>query len=202
MDKELIKIDKFINGFLEFSIDRLGSITRYNTRRFIRPQTVMQHIGSTALIAMLISDYLNEIGVKNNSEKTLRMAIVHDIEEVISGDIPHELKYDVPHSARLRSTLNELSAYTLSKTLDLIGDSHLKGEYRKLLDEEKDMATIEAKIVKAADYIDVVIYARLESKIGNKTMKKEEARALELYKKILKKIFTSGGKRLSKKRVG
>lgn len=195
MEKELVRIDGFINGFLEFSLDRLSAIARYNTKRFIRPQTVMQHLGSTALIAMLLSDYLNGIGVKNNPERVLRMALVHDIEEVVSGDIPHELKYDVPHSEQLRSTLDKLTAYTLDKTLSLIGDDHLQDAYRRLVAEEKSRETVEAKIVKTADYIDVVIYTRLESKIGNRALKEEETNALRSYRMLMTEILSLRGKK-------
>ena len=191
MEKELAKIDSFVDGFLEFSVDRLGAITRYNTKRFIRPQTVMQHLGSTALIAMVLSDYLNEIGVRNDPERVLRMALVHDLEEVTSGDIPHELKYDVPHSAQLRTALDKLTNYTLNKTINLIGDSRMQGEYKRLVAEEKARETIEAKIVKSADYIDVVIYTRLEGKIGNKTLKEEQTNALQSYRKLMREVISS-----------
>jgi len=195
MEKELAKIDSFVNGFLEFSVGRLGAITRYNTKRFIRPQNVMQHLGSTALIAMLLSDYLNSVGVKNDPERVLRMAVVHDIEEITSGDIPHELKYEVPHSAQLRSTLDKLTKFTLNRTLSLIGDSRIQREYGRLIAEEKAKETVEARIVKAADYIDVVIYTRLESKIGNKAMKEEETNAFRSYRKLMREILASRGRK-------
>jgi len=189
MEKKLTKIESFINGFLEYSIDRLTAITRYNTRRHLKPQTVMQHLGSTTLIAMLLSDYLNEVGIKNNPERVLRMAIIHDVEEVISGDLPHDLKYDMKYSTELRATLNKLTNYTLNTTLNMIGDSHLKSRYKRLFDEEKSRKTIEAKIVKAADDIDVVIYARQENKLGNRTLADEGANATKLYKEILNDIL-------------
>jgi len=197
MDDNVIraKIDSFINGFLEYSIDRLTAITRYNIIKFIKPQTVMQHLGSTTLIAMLLSDYLNEIGITNDPEKVLRMAIIHDVEEVVSGDLPHDLKYDMRYSTELRGILNKLTNYTLNTTLNMIGDAHLKSKYKKLFDEEKSKKTIEAKIVKAADDIDVVIYTRQENKLGNKTMIKQENTAMKLYKKMLADILTTHDKK-------
>jgi 5'-deoxynucleotidase YfbR-like HD superfamily hydrolase len=186
MEKEVeTKCDELISGFLDYTVERLTSIVRYNTVKFIRPQPLMQHLGSATLIAMLLSDYFNKVGIKNNTERVMRMAIIHDIDEVVSGDIPHEAKYQVEFSQELREALDKLTTYTIKSTLSMIKDNELEARYDSLFSEEKGKKTIEAKIVKLADSADVIIYARHEQKLGNKSMADIEANASKNFKTLL-----------------
>jgi 5'-deoxynucleotidase YfbR-like HD superfamily hydrolase len=183
------KCNDFLSGFLDYTVERLTSITRYNTRKFIKPQSVMQHLGSTTLIAMLLSDYFNKVGIKNNTEEVMRMAIIHDADEVVSGDIPHDAKYEVEFSKELRETLNKLTNYTMHTMLGMIKDKEIEEKYMKLYDDEKVRTSVEAKIAKLADIGDVIIYARHEKKLGNVSMSAEENNASKGFKSLLASIL-------------
>jgi 5'-deoxynucleotidase YfbR-like HD superfamily hydrolase len=185
------RCDEFISGFLDYTVERLTSIVRYNTVKFVKPQPLMQHLGSATLIAMLLSDYFNQIGIKNNTERVMRMAIIHDIDEVVSGDIPHEAKYQVEFSQELREALDKLTTYTIHSTLVMIKDKDLEARYNELFLDEKEKKSIEARIVKLADSADVIIYARHEQKLGNKTMAYIETNAAKNFKNMLALVMTT-----------
>ncbi len=167
-------IDKLMEGFLDYTTDRLSSITRYNTRKVIRKQSVMEHSGAVTLIAMVFSDYFNAIGIANDTEKVLRMSILHDMDEVVSGDLPYDAKYSQGRlSENLRNALYELTSYHVDMTLKMMKDRNLERSYKGLLEEEHAKKTVEAKIVKLADTADTIIYSMQEEKTGNKQLFRE-----------------------------
>ncbi len=163
-----------MDGFLDYTTDRLSSITRYNTRKVIRKQSVMEHSGAVTLIAMVFSDYLNGMGIANDAERVLRMSILHDMDEVVSGDLPYDAKYSQGKlSENLRNALHELTSYHVDMTLKMMKDRNLEHIYKGLLDEEHAKRTIEAKIVKLADTADTIIYSMQEEKTGNRQLFRE-----------------------------
>jgi len=156
-------------NFLKYCVTRVSTIKRYNTKRVIFPQSVMEHIGSTALISMVISDYFNAIGIKNDTGRVLRLAIVHDLDEVVSGDMPHDAKYQLGEvSDSLRLSLSKLSESTF---LDMVSkiDSYasIEDNLRYAYADYKTKLSIEAKIVKLADFLDVYLFSENELAAGN-----------------------------------
>lgn len=182
-------ISKDADIFLYEVISRLSAIRRYNTRKFVSPQSVMEHSGSVVLISMVISDILNQKGIKNDTEKVMRLAILHDIDETISGDLPHDAKYKNGElSKNLRLSLNELTEYTTKNLLDLLNNSPQTSYYLSLFHEEKQKVTIEAKIVKIADFYDVIIYGLQEEQLGNSNMNDAIENAKNGIKGIISQI--------------
>lgn len=184
------EFNRIIDNFLQYAIGRVSSIQRYNTRLIIKPQSVMEHEGSVGLIAMVLSDYLNQSGVKNDPEKVLRMAITHDNDESVSGDINFDAKYSHGElSQGLRESLNRLSDYVVRQLYDRIGDTALSNRYYQLYRDEKDKRSVESKIVKMADWIDVIVYARHEQQLGNKKMAEVEKTARSRYENMLGEVL-------------
>lgn len=183
-------LENIRNNFLYMVIERLSSIKRYNTRKFIIPQNVLEHEGSVTLISMLFSDYFNKIGIKNDTEKVLRMAILHDTDEIISGDIPHDAKYDYTNnSEKVREALAFIEKETINNILNEIKRYGLFEKYHNYFNEIKEKKSIEAKIVKLADFVDVMIYTKIENLLGNSTIISELNNSTNNYNKLLNKIF-------------
>lgn len=182
-------INRITNDFFQYVIDRTSSITRYNTRKFINRQSVLEHEGAVATMAMVLSDYFNDIGIKNDGEKVMRMALLHDVDEVLSGDIPHNAKYQSgKEGERLRDALNLLNDKTVSHTFGLLKHEKLKASYMKLLAEEREKKSTEAMIVKIADFLDVVIYTNTEISMGNASLHTEHVNALKRAEELIEKI--------------
>ena len=192
-----VKEDLFsiYNSFLKYCVTRVSTIKRYNTRRIVFPQSVMEHIGSTALIAMVISDYFNSIGIKNNAEKVLRLAIVHDLDEVISGDIPHDAKYQMGSvSDVLRTSLDTLASATFNDMVSKI--EAFKDVYFGVVKpyaEYKSRRSIESKIVKLADFLDVYLYSENEMAVGNTYIVPEYKNSYNRFIKLLKSVVEYEG---------
>ncbi len=175
-------IDRFLEEFLFYSMSKLSSIVRYNTRTTIRKQNVLEHSGAVALIGMVFSDYFNQKGIRNDTEKVIRMALIHDADEVVTGDIPHDAKYSQGQlSEEFRASLGKLADSSLEFMLTMLENEKMHDSYWELLKEERNKSTLEAQIVKMADTADAIIYSRGEENIGNKALS-------DIHKKELVKI--------------
>ena len=187
--EEKTSFDRIIDDFLEHTIVTMTAIQRYNTKQIIKPQNVMEHEGSVAFIAMVLSDYLASIGVKNDSEKVMRIAITHDKDEAVSGDINFIAKYKHGQlSDDLRESLDKLGDHVIRELYERIGDKTLSDRYYGMYKEERDRKSLESKIVKLADWIDVIIYARQEQALGNRGMLEAEKNARESFVKLFNQI--------------
>ncbi len=183
-----------IISFSDKVIYKTSSIRRYNTTQIIQQQSVLEHEGSVALIAMLISDYLIKKGVKLDTEKIMRMAIIHDLDEAIYGDIPYDAKYEFGKtSEEFRAALENMKIFTLKMILNTIGDSTLANKYFDLMMEEKEKGTLEARIVKLADYIDVLIFINHELSLGNKSVLDIKKKAEKNIHQLLLKLAENAG---------
>ena len=194
------EFDGVIDNFLEYTIGRVAAIQRYNTKQIIKAQNVMEHEGSVTFIAMVISDYLNDKGIKNNTEKVLRIAITHDKDEVVSGDINFIAKYKHGQlSEDLRESLDKLGDYVIKQLYERINNKKLSSKYYELYKEEKERKSLESQIVKLADWIDVIIYARHEQALGNRGMSDAEKNARERFVMLFNQISKGGGARRYKR---
>ncbi|MDE1856343.1 MAG: HD domain-containing protein [Candidatus Micrarchaeota archaeon] len=181
--------DSIIDNFLEHTIQRTNSIQRYNTKQIIRPQNVMEHEGAVTFIAMVLSDHLNSVGVRNDTEKVLRIAITHDKDEVVSGDVNYDAKYSHGKISKdLRRSLDRLGDHVIQDLYGRLNNKKLAKRYYDLYREEKGKKSVEAKIVKMADYIDVILYARNEQSLGNREMAIVEKGAHEGFSKIFNEL--------------
>ena len=168
------QFDKDLYKYVSYVISRLSSITRYSTRKYIIRQTVLEHIGAVAFISMVLSEYLNNHGVRNNSGRVIELALIHDVPEMISGDLPHDSKYDYGEVSRgLREQLASLEKITMRYTLAKLNDKKTSKTIYSLFEEYNARKTIESKIVKLADLYDVILYTHQEMSLGNRSLLNE-----------------------------
>lgn len=97
-----------------------------------------EHMFRVAWIALIIA---RQEGVKNE-EKILKMALMHDIGETRSPD--------TNYLSKLYSSRNEMKAIT-----DMLDGTSIKEDFLLLYKEYEERKTIESKIVKDADNLDV-----------------------------------------------
>jgi putative hydrolase of HD superfamily len=98
--------------------------------------------------------------VELNVERVLRLALLHDLAEARTGDMPRTMaKY---YGAEARSAA-EGAAFD-----DLIGglEEKLKDEYGRLHAEYEERASVEARLVKAADVVDLLAQALAFERAG------------------------------------
>lgn len=122
-------------------------------------ESVADHSFGVAFIAMLLADQAQRQGLEPNVEKVLRMALLHDLTEARTGDLPNTIKRYFDKEA-LRSAEEEIADEMLSG-LAAIGE-----EYLLLLQEYEERTSLEARIVKAADKLDLLLQAHEYEKGG------------------------------------
>jgi putative hydrolase of HD superfamily len=100
---------------------------------------------------MLLADEMRARGVQFDVEKVLRIALMHDWAEVRVGDMPRTAtKY---FGAGARRTA-ERAAF--DDIVTNCGD-HARKHYADLHEDYEQRASIEARVVKAADVIDLLL---------------------------------------------
>ena len=153
--------EKRIVKFLFEQHQRLGCLIRFSNIPRLAAQSVAEHSYCVTFSAMLVADYLNNNGyIKVDKLKLLEMGLIHDVEEVISGDILKTLKHG-KFKVEL-DKLNEQNMTYLTRLLKEGGD-----RYFSLWQEAKDKKTIEAKVLSFIDMIDRLMYCLKETHMGN-----------------------------------
>lgn len=128
--------------------DRLAALPRtgWLLRGVVDPESIAEHSFGVAVVAAMIVDDVRARGQTVDGEKVLRMALVHDIAEAFTGDIPMPAK-----SEALRQALVEAEETTLAGVLP--------AAQLALWKEAESGATLEARIVKAADKLQMLVKA-------------------------------------------
>jgi putative hydrolases of HD superfamily len=113
-------------------------------------ESVASHTFGVCAAAMLLADEMKSRGVTINCERVLRMALVHDWAECRVGDMPKTATQYFGTEARKRA---ETQAF-----VDIV-KSFQAGEknYRDLYDDYEQRSSLEARVVKAADIIDLLV---------------------------------------------
>ena len=139
--------------------NRLDSITRCNCLPRIKVNTVKAHTAGVAFACLIIADYEERQGASVNLEDLLTGAVVHDMEEVFTGDVPYPFKNIKGVRKKLKEAISDKMEGLLSNYLSL----YLKWENAKSND-------IEGRILAYADMLDLMIYCKQEIELGNNYM--------------------------------
>lgn len=111
-------------------------------------ESVAAHSFGVSVAAMLLADELLAQGVSVDVEKVLRMALLHDWAEVRVGDMPRIATAYFGAEARKQA---ETRAFA-----DVV--SELKSDrYTALYDDYEQRESFEARLVKAADILDLLV---------------------------------------------
>ena len=111
-------------------------------------ESVAAHSFGVSVTAMLLADKLNAQGVAVNVEKVLRIGLLHDWAEVRVGDMPRTAILYFGSEVRKQA---ETTAFSdIVKGVD-------EGLYVGLYNEYERRESLEARLVKAADILDLLI---------------------------------------------
>ena len=158
---------------------KLDRVIRFSAQMRIKDESVSEHSFHVALYSMILAD-LEEKFFKNkvDKEKVLKTAILHDLEECLTGDIIYDFKHT---QESLTREIKKMSQSFLEKLIKNLPEKIAK-EYVWLWSKSKDKNKIEGKIIEAADKLEGLIYALNEFSLGNTAFKL----IIENYKKQLK----------------
>lgn len=113
-------------------------------------ESVAAHSFGVAVTAMMLADQLQSRGVPVNTEKLLRMALLHDWAETRVGDMPRTAALYFGSEVRKRA---ETAAFA-----DVVsGGGSAQVLYQELHDDYEQRKSLESRLVKAADVIDLLV---------------------------------------------
>lgn len=130
---------------------RLSDLKRYNNMPRIKSESLAEHQYYCGLILMKLKDYIINITYSEFCI-LLQYLLVHDIGELYTGDIPHNVKEDYPD---LRKLLEQIE----SEKLKSFGFNDIIGTVEK--NEKLKM------LFKLCDTIQVIQYCENEKRLGN-----------------------------------
>ena len=110
-------------------------------------ESVAAHSFGVSVAAMLLADELLARGVAVDVEKVLRIALLHDWAEVRVGDMPRIATAYFGAEARKQA---ETRAF-----IDIVKDA--EGLYATLYNDYEQRNSLEARLVKAADVLDLLV---------------------------------------------
>lgn len=139
--KEGFTAEQFV-AFLD-KVEKLKSVPRHCVTADGVQETVAGHCWRTALMAYLMKDELGPVDI----DKVIRMCLLHDLGEAVTGDIPTFLKNEVHEEIEKKAVDGLLSELP----------EPLYREVTALFAEMEALETKEARIYKALDKLEAVI---------------------------------------------
>nr|ALS89642.1 HD domain protein [uncultured bacterium] len=112
-------------------------------------ESVAAHSFGVSATAMLLADKCVARGVAIDIEKVLRIALLHDWAETRVGDMPRTATMYFGADARKQA---ETAAFR-----DIVSDVDSEGAYANLYDDYEHRSSLEARLVKAADVLDLLV---------------------------------------------
>lgn len=157
-------------------LSRMRHIYRWSLMRNVTTENIQEHSLQVAMIAHGLSLIKNKYFQGTvNPERVALLAIYHDSNETITGDLPTPIKYFNPE---IRNSYKNLENISKDKLLTLLPET-FREDYHPILfyDEQSD----EGRLIKAADRLSAYIKCMEELKAGNGEFQKAQ---LAILKKI------------------
>ena len=153
---------------------QMKNIVRWGLMYNTRPENLSEHAMECAVLSHALAIISNQyFGGNFNEERLLCAGLFHDMNEVLTGDLPTPVKY---YNTAIKESYKEIERISLSKMLSLL-DEKAAQKYRtyfSLSDEEK-------RLIKAADKLCAYIKCLQELERGNR----EFSSACQVNKKSL-----------------
>lgn len=124
-------------------IEKLKCNTRHSWTSSGRRESVAEHTWRLAVLAMLCKDEYPDL----DNDKLIRMCLVHDLGEALTGDVPSFYKTEQ----------NEIGEAEAWEQIFLMLPEPYASEIRALYQEMEKRETPEAKLYKALDNMEAVI---------------------------------------------
>lgn len=112
-------------------------------------ESVAAHSFGVGVTAMLLADQFIARGIVIDVEKVLRLALLHDWAEARVGDMPRTATLYFGHEARKQA---ETAAFS-----DVVGGIEKHESYEALYRDYETRESLEARLVKAADVLDLLV---------------------------------------------
>ncbi|WP_297474656.1 HD family hydrolase [Thermococcus sp.] len=149
--------------------------TGWLLRGVSNPESIADHSYRVALITLFLADELKAKGVEINVEKSLKIALLHDVGEARITDVPKTAQYYLDKGKAEKKAV-----------MELLLSSPNPREYFKLWREYEEETSLEGRLVKFADELEMLIQAYEYEKAGFRNLEEfwetlEKLRKSEFY---------------------
>lgn len=153
------------NHFLAFIL-RMRYINRWSLMRNTLNENIGEHSLQVAIIANLLANIRNTLFSGNvNADKIAVIAMYHDANETITGDLPTPIKYFNPE---IKKAYKGLEKVANDKLITMLPEE-LRAIYSDVIfNEDSELLTL----IKAADKLSAYIKCIEEEKAGNAEFRK------------------------------
>lgn len=142
---------------------RMKFIRRWGLMRNTRTENIQEHSLQVAMIAHGLAVIRNErFGGSVDPARVALLAVFHDAEEVITGDLPTPVKY---FSDEVREAFSSIGRVAQDRLLSML-PSFMRPSYEELLRPALQDDS-ERELVKAADRLAAYLKCLEEAKAGN-----------------------------------
>ena len=165
----------------EHFLDRsLAHVVRFNGKPQQFTESVAEHSFYVTYFTSVLLHFLKKEHEEIDEAKTLKIALVHDMEEAFSGDILTPFKH---YNEEITEAIRKVNRDTIPLMFeDLPKD--LSVEFIKLWTEDAEQSSKEAQVVKLADKLSLISKCYEETKVGNDYFKPIYERELEKLKNL------------------
>lgn len=133
----------------------MSSVTRYSMYHLSQPESVLEHTGYVCLFSVMLGNELKESGEDLSIEEIVTKAAMHDIDEIVTGDIPRTTKY---FSKELREQFARLESLGINEVMENLGYSDKDGVLERLIFNWKFAKDGKSGIVVAIADVSAVVY--------------------------------------------
>lgn len=143
------------------------SVRRFSTIYTAKDENIAEHSASLALMCLLIYDEITSTSKLHgfdlykdiNINLVIRAAVIHDCDEIITGDIPRPTKHFHPE---MKSACNIVKKRAIENLVRCFGISMNGIEYESFLNDS------EKQYLKYIDFLSVLYKVYWEIQLGNK----------------------------------
>ena len=165
------------NGDFYALLFQMKNITRWGLMYNTREENLSEHAAECAILAHALALIGNRrFGKKLDPNRLLAAGLFHDMNEVLTGDLPTPIKY---YNDSIKESYQEIERISRDKMLSLMDEEDAR-VYASLL----DLSPEEKRIVKGADKLCAYIKCLKETERGNR----EFTSALSYNKKGLEAL--------------
>lgn len=134
------------------ALEPLRHIRRFSRHYLAAPQNVMEHSYMAALIGAQLAQQL-DVYTPVDIPRVVEGCLWHDAAEAVTGDIPHDYKRSDPSLMKAW----DVAEWNVQNDLELLSGGPRSPKAR----------TVEAFLVKMADWMELLLYERSERGRGN-----------------------------------
>jgi|TARA_R110000851_G_scaffold95852_1_gene208059 5'-deoxynucleotidase len=163
----------------------MSSVHRYSSLRLVQQESVMEHTGFVCLLAYILCEHINKFsGEKIDTSSALQKAVVHDIDEIITGDIPRPTKY---YNKETRKAFEKIEKAGVKKVGNNLGLTEENSNFFKNWENSKQGK--EGEIIRLCDLASVVFKIREEVMfLSNKRLSPQIDQVMEYIKSFKERI--------------